>query len=60
MQNPTLRSGETVDGDSQEEDGMDESDYRTLAIRQDPKVIYTAVSLARKGIPSRDLPNPDL
>ena len=60
MQNPALRSGETVDGDSQEEDGMDESDHGTLAIGQDPRVIHTGVSLAQKTIRSSDLLNLDL
>ena len=60
MQNPALRSGETVDGDSQEEDGMDQSDEGTLAIGQDPKVIHTGLSVAHNASMSRDLPNLDL
>ena len=42
MQNPALRSGETVHGDSQKNDGMDESDQGTLAIGEDPKVIHAS------------------
>ena len=49
-----------MDGDSQEEDGMDESDDGTLAISQDPKVIHNVDSLAQKGSRPSDLPNPDL
>ncbi len=60
MQDPALRRRETMDGDSEKEDGMDESDDGTLAISQDPKLIHMCVSVAEKGSVSRDLLNPDL
>jgi hypothetical protein len=49
-----------MDGYSQEEDGMAESDTGALAIGENPKVIHMGVSVAEEGSRSRDLPNPDL
>ena len=40
MQNPALRRGETMEGDPEKNDRMDESDQGTLTIGQYPKVIH--------------------